>query len=917
MLEVCKQFVIARLQPDLPPAPGLVREPHLLGRIRWLMKAKWIGIPCFILAVLLVHTFGPYHVDTLLWIVAPVAVLNGVMVLYLRMYCTRTRPLVWPGELRLLFYAEVVVDLVAMALIIHYTGGVESPFVPISLLYVTAGALIFSSAAAYAYTSLVLGVLGTVFGLQYLGVLPHYHLHPTIDVDLYRNGTFVVTSLIVYAFLLYYLNYIALHVVARLRTQIEHRETIAEVSHRISSILDVERLLEEVVTLVTTTFDYYFAAVFLIEEEAGEVVLRASSGRHAGEAGMFDGYRQALGDGMIGWVAQTGRPLLANDVRREPRYLERLSGTRAELDVPLKHGERILGVLNVQSTERNAFERDDVETVQTLAEQVAVAIQNAQLYAGREAAEAALRRRTEELAAQNAIARAVSRSLELDEILDRLWHEVDRLLRPDTFIVALYDEDNKVFEVPLVVEQEERRPSFSVALDDAGGLTARVLHEGRSLLVRNVPDDVEDLSVEPDHDTETVRSWLGVPLITRDSVIGAILVQSVAPNAFSAENERFLTAIADQVAVSIENARLFAETQRHSERLAQTLAASEALHRGAEPDTVLQEIARGVVALGFHRAAINIATQEGDEVTVRAVAGLTPAEREKLLRSTYRWSDFRPLMQEQFRISHSYLIRHDDVDWDAAFEGAVSIPEGEDRGPGYWHPEDMLLVPLRGRDGAPIGLLSVDEPKDGRIPDLNTIRTLETFANQAAIAIENTRLYEQTRRMAFTDGLTGLYNVRHFYRLLEQELERSERYRHPLGLIMLDLDDFKQYNDRYGHLAGDELLKELANLIIEVIRTADVAVRYGGEEFAVILPETGSDEALRLAERLRETVEAHEFTVGDTQQRGQITVSAGVAAYPDDSEDVQSLVNAADMALLHAKEAGKNTAVTFSTATKF
>lgn len=185
------------------------------------------------------------------------------------------------------------------------------------------------------------------------------------------------------------------------------------------------------------------------------------------------------------------------------------------------------------------------------------------------------------------------------------------------------------------------------------------------------------------------------------------------------------------------------------------------------------------------------------------------------------------------------------------------------------------------------------------------------LAADAAIAIENARLFGEVERLAVTDGLTGLYNVRYFYQALERELERSRRYGHRCSLIMLDLDDFKKYNDRYGHLAGDDLLRELADLIRSALREADTAARYGGEEFVVILPETNGDQAVALAERLRETVRDHKFVVREGQRLGRITVSLGVATYSRGAQassrgsargDVEGLVEAADMALLRAKE---------------
>jgi diguanylate cyclase (GGDEF)-like protein len=183
---------------------------------------------------------------------------------------------------------------------------------------------------------------------------------------------------------------------------------------------------------------------------------------------------------------------------------------------------------------------------------------------------------------------------------------------------------------------------------------------------------------------------------------------------------------------------------------------------------------------------------------------------------------------------------------------------------------------------------------------------LEYLAGQAVVSIENASLHEKVGRQAVTDELTGLANVRAFLSTLDRELERARRFGTPLGLIMLDVDDFKQVNDRYGHQQGDEVLAQVAAVVRDQTRDLDIAARYGGEELAVILPQTDAAGAGLLAERMRAAIESlHVSRVGGSGTLS-VTASFGVAAMPDSALDRGGLIAAADGALYAAKRAGKN-----------
>jgi diguanylate cyclase (GGDEF)-like protein len=177
------------------------------------------------------------------------------------------------------------------------------------------------------------------------------------------------------------------------------------------------------------------------------------------------------------------------------------------------------------------------------------------------------------------------------------------------------------------------------------------------------------------------------------------------------------------------------------------------------------------------------------------------------------------------------------------------------------------------------------------------------------LAEANARLAQ----LAVTDGLTGLYNHRHLHERLTLEVERSQRSGLPLSLLMLDVDHFKQFNDSFGHPAGDEVLRQLARVLTDTRRANDVVARYGGEEFAVILVDTAKFTAAKVAERVRERVVAHDFSDA-AQKAGKISVSIGVATFNEDGTDAEALVRSADTALYAAKRAGRNRVVLYTEA---
>lgn len=189
--------------------------------------------------------------------------------------------------------------------------------------------------------------------------------------------------------------------------------------------------------------------------------------------------------------------------------------------------------------------------------------------------------------------------------------------------------------------------------------------------------------------------------------------------------------------------------------------------------------------------------------------------------------------------------------------------------------------------------------------DFDFAALLSLVGNHVSNIIDKIRLFLETKRFAITDSLTNLYNPRYFYECLDLEIARTNRYGKSFSLILFDIDNFKRINDTYGHLAGDEVLQGLANILKSISRETDIVVRYGGEEFIIILPNTYEEETILLAERIIDIVHKTTFMAYETTGV-KVTLSGGIASYPQNASDARNLLSAADTALYSAKAAGKN-----------
>lgn len=307
-------------------------------------------------------------------------------------------------------------------------------------------------------------------------------------------------------------------------------------------------------------------------------------------------------------------------------------------------------------------------------------------------------------------------------------------------------------------------------------------------------------------------------------------------------------------------------------------------------DTVLQAILTSAMRFaGTPAGSVALYYDARRELSLHAHSGLTADFVKK-----ERWEVTPGGLTEQVLLAGE-IFYIEDTQETPFFNNPIALKEGI---------RSLVCVPLVFQERI-VGILYLDDFEPRRF-DCDKLNLLSILASFAAMAIHNATLHKRTKLLAITDSLTGLHNHRYFKQYFRQEMARAKRYHKPFSIIMMDVDDFKSYNDSFGHATGDRLLELMGELILQTIRTVDVAFRYGGEEFIVLLPETRLDQAILAAERLRDSVQQGTAKRPvDGASRG-VTVSIGVASYPENADKMDELFNIVDSLLYLAKRRGKN-----------
>jgi len=468
---------------------------------------------------------------------------------------------------------------------------------------------------------------------------------------------------------------------------------------------------------------------------------------------------------------------------------------------------------------------------------------------------------------------AVLSTFDLDEVLQRILAIAQDYFNLPNVAILLLDKEAQQLCVRSQVGW------------DAGQDEVRLgWHEGitGAAVLKKLPVYAPDVTKDPRYvcAAQSTRSELAIPLMVRNEVVGVLDCQSDRIGRFDPETIELLTLFSTHASIALQNARLYSLERQRARQL-------EAINTIAQQSTAVMELedllARvcSVIQRAFQVSHVSLFLREEGDLIMRAHQGtLTPC-----IPSGGRF----PLTQEPWAevIANNCTMIEDDL-------------RAGNRQRLFSECNSRMSIPLISF-GQTLGVLTLHSEKPHAFQGRD-LQSLESVADICANSIQNAHYVERVKQLAYLDGLTGIFNRRFFELRIMEEIERARRFGTGMAVIMADIDEFKRLNDEFGHLLGDEVLRQVSSLFHQQLRKIDVVCRYGGEEFAILLTQATAEQAMAIAEKLRRFVENRQFPgVPRT-----VTISAGVAAFPAHGKSRDEIIRAADNGLYAAKQSGRN-----------
>jgi diguanylate cyclase (GGDEF)-like protein len=467
-----------------------------------------------------------------------------------------------------------------------------------------------------------------------------------------------------------------------------------------------------------------------------------------------------------------------------------------------------------------------------------------------------------------------------------------------TVALLIYDIEEKAFtyhySIGLDVEKAKQ-----VRFVEEEGLFWRVLNGGEPFPIKDSAGNYHFEKVIRKLGLDVLDSQIWVPLMVKNVLRGVLtLGEKKDGTAYEGQELVFISLLATQAAVAIDSAILDQQKSRATVALGRKMENLSVLYDVSKAMNFMNDLKKTLLlildksrsAVNAQKGSIMLLNKETQMLEVKVVRGIDPLAEKKINDGEMECTKIRLGEGVGGKVAETmqYMVV-DDTRKDDRFKKSDAS-----------NVQSIVCLPLVA-DNECIGVMNISNKISGEKFTDEDVSLLLTLAGQVAVTINNANLYH----LAITDGLTQLFINRYFRQKLHDEILRCKRYKHPVSLILTDIDHFKKFNDTYGHQQGDAVLATTAKIYKKTVRDTDIPCRYGGEEFAVILPETDAQGAALAAERLRKDVEAFEYP-GLKGEKLRVTISLGVASFPDHAEDIEGLIEKADIALYACKEGGRN-----------
>ncbi len=654
----------------------------------------------------------------------------------------------------------------------------------------------------------------------------------------------------------------------------ERFQLLQNIDSIIGSSYKLPRVMRKIYKEIKKVFDTsnFYIAIYHPEDNSISFEIYTIDGKELSEDS------RKLSGGLTEYVIETKKPLLLNrDIKkfcRRHRIKHKDCDAKSWLGVPMIYKNNVEGVMVIRDYEKyDRYSRADLSVLMSVASRTALIVANTRLIQGE-------MERAKQLSLMNQIARRLIRSLNIDDICSSVTKSIIQKFKNYNVSIFLIEDDK------LVLRKLSRGFRAEIPgdlkLNFGQGIVGNAALSGKTIVANDVTKESRYLSFAP----TTTRSEVAIPLKISRRVIGVLNIECNEVNAFNSDTVKILELIADRLSAALHNAKLYQDAVNYARDLTVSSAITRLLISPLEFDDVLDRMFEVIIKkIGVANIAILLIDPEKKELYIRASHGYSQHIKKKI----------------RLKIGKEGICGYVAATGKPYYAPDVSKVSFYISGKHSIKSEAAIPLKIKGRI---IGVLNIESEKLNAFTEQD-IRLFSMFTAQTAIAIENARLFDETKSFSLTDGLTKIANRRYFELMLDNEFRKARGYSRPVSLAMIDLDDFKKFNDHYGHPAGDKMLIHIARLLKRSIRDTDFVARYGGEEFCVIFPETDSSPALKIAERVRKAVKNNPVQLKGGGTKG-ITVSIGVATYPVNAFSPDELVRNADKAIYRAKRLGKD-----------